>query len=139
MVILDTNIVSELTGANPNPVVFAWASVVPMEHLHLCTPVVAEIAYGAERQFIRTGSPRHRRNLENMISARFVGRILPFSLQAAVFAGRFRAIRERAGRPVSAMDMAIAGIAAANNAALATRNVRDFEGLDLKLINPFEA
>lgn len=139
MVILDTNIISELTGATPNPAVSAWASTMLIDDLYLCTPVVAEMAYGAERQSIRTGSLRHRKTLESIIGERFYGRILPFSLQSALFAGRFRAIRESAGRPVSAMDMAIAGIAAANNATLATRNVRDFDGLDLKLINPFEA
>lgn len=139
MVILDTNIISELSGATPNSAVLAWAATISIAELHLCTPVVAEMAYGAERQSIRTGSLRHHKNLELIIDERFQGRILPFSLQSALFAGRFRAIRERAGRPVSAMDMAIAGIAAANNATLATRNVRDFEGLDLKLINPFEA
>jgi toxin FitB len=139
MVILDTNIISDLSGASPNPAVLAWAGTVSIEELHLCTPVVAEMAYGAERHSIRTGSLRFRKTLESIIGERFYGRILPFSLQSALLAGRFRAIRERAGRPVSAMDMAIAGIAAANNATLATRNVRDFDGLDLKLINPFEA
>ncbi len=139
MLVLDTNVISELSGASPNLAVLAWAAAIPFDELHLCTPVVAEMAYGAERQFLRTGSQRHRKNLEFIIAERFHGRILHFGMIAAEIAGRMRAIRERAGRPVSAMDMAIAGIAAANNATLATRNVRDFEGLDLKLINPFEA
>jgi toxin FitB len=74
-----------------------------------------------------------------MISKTYLGRILPGTLQSSRVAGRFKAIRESTGRPVSSFDMYIAGIAAANNATLATRNVRDFDGLDLKLINPFEA
>jgi toxin FitB len=61
------------------------------------------------------------------------------TLQSSRAAGRFKAIRESAGRPVSSSDTYIAGIAAANIATLATRHVRDFDGLDLKLINPFEA
>jgi toxin FitB len=139
MVVLDTNVISEISGIKPNSIVLAWTATVPFEDLHLCTPVVAEMSFGAERQVLRTGSERHRKNLEVIVGERFHGRILPFSLKAARIAGRMRATRERMGLAVSAMDMAIAGIAAANNATLATRNVRDFEGLDLKLINPFEA
>ncbi len=136
---LDTNVISEISGIKPNSIVLAWAATVPFGELYLCTPVVAEMSFGAERQLLRTGSERHRKNLEVIVGERFHGRILPLNLKAAILAGRMRAIRERAGRPVSAMDMAIAGIVAANNATLATRNTRDFEGLDLKLINPFEA
>ena len=139
MVILDTNVLSDLVGVQTHPNVLAWAASLQFDQLYLCTPVIAELSYGAERKFLSSGTDRYKRNLTYLVRERFDGRILSFSISASIVSGRFRAIRERAGRPVSAMDMAIAGIAAANNATLATRNVRDFEGLDLKLINPFEA
>ena len=95
--------------------------------------------FGAQLFFLRTGSDKHLHVLELTLSKAYFGRILPMNLQASRIGGRFKAVRERMGKPVSSADMYIAGIAAANNATLATRNTRDFEGLDLRLINPFEA
>ena len=139
MIVLDTNIASELSRRDGQELIRIWAGKHEMAELFLSAPVVSEIAFGAELFFLRTGSAKHMLGLREMLDVQFKGKVLDFTTRAAMLAGRFRAIRERAGRSVSAMDMAIAGIAAANNATLATRNVRDFEGLDLKLINPFEA
>jgi toxin FitB len=139
LIVLDTNIASELSKRDGHELIRKWTSSLDMAELFLSVPVVSEMAFGAELYFLRTGSSKHLIGLRVLLEGQFNGRVLEFSLTAAMLAGRFRAIRERAGRPVSAMDMAIAGIAAANNATLATRNIRDFEGLDLKLINPFEA
>jgi predicted nucleic acid-binding protein len=139
MIVLDTNIVSELSSLKPNPLVFNWAAKISIEHMFLCTPVVAELAFGAELLQRRTGSDRHSNSLDAFLKKRFLGRVLPFGLEAALLAGAMRAKREATGRPVKPMDMAIAAITKSNNATLATRNTRDFEGLDLKLINPFEA
>ncbi len=139
MIVLDTNIASELSKRDGHALIREWTSSLDMEELFLSVPVVCEMAFGAELFLLRTGSSKHLFGLRALLEGKFNGRILEFSMRAAMLAGRMRAVRERTGRPVSAMDMAIAGIAAANNATLATRNVRDFEGLDLKLINPFEA
>jgi predicted nucleic acid-binding protein len=57
---------------------------------------------------------------------------------ASELAGRLRAVRESRGRPLSIGDAMIAAICIVHGATLATRNVRDFDGLDLKLVNPFE-
>jgi predicted nucleic acid-binding protein len=70
---------------------------------------------------------------------RFRNRILDFDADAPVIAGTLRARRESTGRPFSIVDSMIAAICLINGATLATRNVRDFDGLDLKLVNPFEA
>lgn len=138
MIVLDTNIASELSRRDGHDLIRKWTVKLDMTELFLSVPVVSEIAFGAQLFLLRTGSAKHVSGLQRLLEIQFKGRVLDFSLRAAMLAGNFRAIRERAGRPVSALDMAIAGIAAANNATLATRNVRDFEGLDLKLINPFE-
>ena len=139
MIILDTNVISELTKDQIDPSVTAWSQHADWEEKYLCAPVIAELQFGAVRFKARTGSNSHGHTLDRLLAGPFLGKILPMDTRAAMFAGQFRAHRENAGRPVKPMDMAIAGIAAANNATLATRNVRDFEGLDLKLVNPFEA
>ncbi len=139
MILLDTNVISEITRADGNRSVFAWVETKLETDLFLCAPVVAEMAFGAQLFLLRTGSSKHMKVLETVVGTSYRGRILPMTLDASRVAGKFKAVREAAGRPVASADMYIAGIAAANNATLATRNVRDFEGLDLKLINPFEA
>jgi toxin FitB len=65
--------------------------------------------------------------------------MLHFDVTAALQHGELRAVREAVGRPVGAIDGMIAAICLVHGATLATRNTRDFEGLDLKLVNPFEA
>ena len=97
-----------------------------------------EQTYGAERFFSRTRSGRHLRTLERLTSD-FRNRILVFDNSAASLAGKLCARRDDMGRPLNALDAMIAAICLVHGAALATRNVRDFEGLDLKLVNPFEA
>ena len=73
-----------------------------------------------------------------MINAEFRGRILPNDVASALKYGEIFARREAVGRPIGPMDAMIAAICLVHGATLATRNTRDFEGLDLKLVNPFE-
>lgn len=77
--------------------------------------------------------------MKSIVDVEFAGRILPFDTVAAQTYGRLRAQRERRGRPIKDMDAMIAAICLVHGATLSTRNVRDFDGLDLKLVNPFEA
>lgn len=109
----------------------------PDDELRLCDIVLMEQAYGAERYRLKNGSDRYSQRLNNLIVA-YNGRVLPFDHTAAVLAGHLRAKREAAGRPVSVQDAMIAAICLSHAAMLATRNTKDFEGLDLVLINPFE-
>jgi toxin FitB len=97
------------------------------------------MAYGAQRVLLRDGSPRYQKALDILLKDAFVGRILAFDELAALENGRIRSIREAAGRPIALNDAQIAAICLVHGATLATRNVRDFEGLGLKLVNPFEA
>jgi predicted nucleic acid-binding protein len=76
--------------------------------------------------------------MENLVKGQFRDRIAGWDLETAMATGRLRAKRESIGRPISVQDAMIAAICLANGATLATRNTRDFEGLDLKLVNPFE-
>lgn len=137
MIVLDTNIISEPPRTGADSRLLEWLNEQEAESLHLTTPTIAEMAKGAEVFFSKTGSLRHRRYLEHVVET-YRGRILDFNLEASRLFGQVVARRQMAGRPISVMDAMIAAIAIAHGATLATRNIRDFDGLDLNLTNPFE-
>lgn len=139
MIVLDTNVVSEASKPLPDPNVSAWFRKQDLLSLYMCGPVIMEQSFGAERFLSKTGSDRYVRVLDHLVAQQFARRIVEFSGSIPRLAGKLRAGRERAGRPISLCDAMIAAICLAHGATLATRNVRDFDGLDLKLINPFEA
>jgi predicted nucleic acid-binding protein len=137
MIVLDTNIVSELEKPKPDPFVHHWLASTGIENTCLCGPVMMEKAYGAEKYRLKSGSERYVVSLAKLRSE-YVGRILPLDGTASELAGQLRAVRESGGRPLSIGDAMIAAICIVHGATLATRNARDFDGLDLKLVNPFE-
>jgi predicted nucleic acid-binding protein len=137
MILLDTNIVSEFMKTNPDTRVMDWLNARAKIDFHLCTPVIAEIRYGIAQL------PDGKRK-DNMLGAcerleaeTFAGRILPFDHRAAHCYAELRATRRKTGKPMSVMDAMIAAIALAHAMTLATRNVRDFEGLGVPLVDPF--
>lgn len=138
MIVLDTNIISQVLSAKGASPVRAWLSSRSMQELYLCTPVVVELVFGAQRIAHRAPSNMLAERIDTMIAENFPSRVLPLDTQAAREAGRFRAQREAQGRPVSIADSMIAGICLQQGAKLATRNTKDFDGLDIELINPFD-
>ena len=138
MIVLDTNVVSEAARKTPDERVKRWMRLQSLNDLYLCAPVVAELSFGAHRMLIRTGSDRLAIGLRHMTERTFSGRILEFDASAADHAGRLHAEREARGHPIAIGDLWIAAICLHHGATLATRNIRDFGGLDLKLENPFE-
>jgi toxin FitB len=139
VILLDTNVISEFSKPAVNEAVLGWFRRQDLLTLHLCAPVVMEQTYGARRFQMKTGSDRFTRLTQRLFSETFAGRILPFDEIAAIRTGHVRAERDRAGRPIGVIDAMIAAICLVHDAILATRNIRDFDGLDLKLVNPFEA
>ncbi len=137
MIVLDTNVISEGIKERPDPAVALWMQETNETDLFLCDIVVMELCFGAERTLHRAGSDRYLRTLTDLL-ALFRGRVLGLPLDAAILTGKLRARRESAGRPIAVSDAMIAAICLHHGATLATRNVKDFEGLDLKLVNPFE-
>ncbi|ANK89977.1 MULTISPECIES: type II toxin-antitoxin system VapC family toxin [Rhizobium] len=137
MIVLDTNVISELQGRTHSERILSWLDGYDVEMLFLTTIAVAEMRYGLE--LLDDG--RRKATLIsdfNRIESEFAGRVLGFSLSAANRYGLLAAQRRKMGRPMETKDGMIAAICLANGATLATRNTRDFEGLDLKLVNPFE-
>lgn len=137
MIILDTNIVSELGKARANQNVVDWITRKDITTLHLCSVVLMEQIYGAEKTSLKTGSDRFYRAIDNLKDT-FRDRVVEWSSAAAEITGKLRARREAIGCPISTHDAMIAAICLHHGATLATRNTKDFEGLDLKLVNPFE-
>jgi toxin FitB len=138
MIVLDTNIVSELLKRNMDASVLAWLRYENQSEHFLSSTSVMEMWFGAERIHLRSGSVHLLDATEYLVGKRFAGKILSLDSEGSAVAGRIRAKREAAGRAISVQDAQIAAICLSHGAALATRNVRDFEGLDLALINPFE-
>lgn len=138
MIVLDTNIISELVKSSPDKNVAVWFRRQAESNVYLNSIVVMEQSFGAERFYQRTGSDRYIRSLERSLAVQFRERVLEFNEATSMLTGRLRAKRESAGRPISVQDAMIAAICLSHDATLATRNTKDFEGLDLKLVNPFE-
>lgn len=138
MIVLDTNVISEIRRPNTHSSVAAWLAATDLQQTYLCGPVFMEQAYGAERHYRKFASVRYRESLQRLL-AEFAGRTLPMNTEAWCRAGELRAVRDSRGRPISIGDSMIAAICIMHGATLATRNTSDFDGLDLKLVNPFEA
>jgi toxin FitB len=136
VIILDTNVTSELMRAQPDPAVTAWLAAQPPTELSSTVVTVAEISYGLQR--LPRG--RRRRSLEQSYDSLFVDmadHVLAFDVEAALLYGPLVATKERAGIAMDPMDAQIACIAACRGAMIATRNERDFADCGVRLVNPW--
>lgn len=138
MILLDTNVVSETMRDAPAPAAIAWYNAQDALDLFIPSISIAEIAVGIAR--LAQGARRDRldRALAGITEDLYFGRIVAFDLRAAQAYGDIAARRRGAGRPMPVMDCLIAATALSHGATLATRNVRDFEGLDIALVDPFD-
>jgi predicted nucleic acid-binding protein len=137
MIILDTNVVSEAWRPTPNAAAWEWLRSQSRASLYLCTPVLAELRHGVERMAMGRRKDFLKTAIDQFEAEGYRGRILPLDATAAGEFGRLMV--KRAGRRMETMDGMIAAIAASHQAALATRDVRDFADLGIEVINPFEA
>lgn len=136
MILLDTNVISEGLRPRPNMGVRTWLDSQPADEMFLCTPVLAELHYGASLLPASIRREKLEKSISDLMIA-FSGRILPFDVKAAMEYGKFVAQRDSLGRATGTMDGLIAGIAMANGAAIATRDVRGFDRSGIDLIDPF--
>ena len=133
--LLDTNVLSELTREVPHPGVIAFLA--EQEDLWLPSLVVHELEYGV--QLLPQGRRRdHLQALLTSIISTYADRILALDRPAAESAARLRAQARRMGRPLDLGDALIAGIAQSNVLTIASRNVRDFDYVDVTVISPWE-
>ncbi|MGB0111102.1 MAG: type II toxin-antitoxin system VapC family toxin [Terriglobales bacterium] len=137
MIILDTNVLSELMRPNPSPRVVTWVAKQPAAELVTTSITEAEIFYGIE---LLTKGKRREGLLaaaEAMFAEDLAGRIFGFDSDAARVFSRIAAHRRALGRPISPANAQIAAIAQARGAKLATRNVADFEDCGLNVVDPW--
>jgi predicted nucleic acid-binding protein len=139
MIVLDTNVVSELMKSAPDTAVMGWIDAIPGATVFVSAVTQAEILYGVA--LVPEGKRRDglTRAARTAFETYFRGRILPFDSEAAEAFATLAAGRRQAGRPISQADAQIAAIARSRGAALATRNVPDFEGCGVEVINPWNA
>lgn len=137
MIILDTNVVSELMRPSPSPKIVAWIAAQPVTELFTTAITEGEIFLGIE--LLAKG--KRREGLMAAAEAIFTedlgGRVLGFGSEAARHFSRIVAHRRLLGRPINDADAQIAAIARLRGAKLATRNVADFEHCGLNLIDPW--
>ena len=139
MIVLDTNVISELMRVTPAHPVLAWMALQQPDDLFTSSINVAEILYGIE--LLPKGKRRDGllHEAHTTFARTFAGRILSFDERAARAFSVLVAGRRLRGRPIQIADGQIVAIAKANDATLATRNVGDLEGCGVKLVNPWEA
>lgn len=137
MILLDTNVVSELMRARPEPRVLSWLDRQVPDRLWLSSVVVAELLSGLARLPAGARQQGLLDAANGLIFEDFGMRVLPFDLEAAAAYAALLAQRERLGRAIAMADAQIAAICQVHRAALATRNTRDFRGADLELIDPW--
>jgi hypothetical protein len=137
MFLIDTNVISELMRATPAPSVLSWFSTQDPSTLYLSAVTEAELRTGIA--ILPEGQRREglKAALDATISEDFEGRILPFDTDAAKAYAEIASIRRAAGRPIADADCQIAAIARAAGAIVVTRNLRDFEGCGVDLVNPW--
>ena len=137
MIVLDTNVISEVLRPDPEPAVLSWLRSVPRRELWTCTVVLAELFSGVDLMPSGKRQQLLREKMEQMVPKLFRDHVLTFDLSAARAYGPILATRQRMGRPIEEIDAQIAAIARVQDASLATRNIRDFEHCGISLINPW--
>lgn len=140
MIVLDTNVLSEVVKPRPSEMVLRWLAEQDPQNIFTTAITQAEMFYGIELL-----PPGKRRSLllaatENTFTEDFHGRVLPFDEDAARAFAKFGVARNTAGLPISQFDAMIAAIARSHGAsAVATRDTADFAGCGIEIINPWNA
>lgn len=139
MLILDTNVLSELMRPEPSEKVVEWLSEQPARNLYTTSITKAEILHGVLLLPDGRRKDAFAAAAEAMFSEDFESRLVSFDGHAAAAYARIATDRQRSGRPISNFDAQIAAIALSTGAKIATRNTDDFEGCGVEIVNPWDA
>ncbi|GLS30542.1 hypothetical protein SAMN04488498_103143 [Mesorhizobium albiziae] len=137
MIILDTNVISALMRPEMNTSIVEWVDAKPSSGLWTTSITLLEIRSGL--LFMPEGKRRVAlmAGFDQLLRGLLAGRVLPFDGPSAEHAARVDLLQQRRGNNIGIGDIQIAGIALAQNATLATRNLKDFDNLDISLLNPW--
>jgi toxin FitB len=138
VIVLDTNVISELARRAPDSGVLSWLDSLDVSEVGTTAVTAAELRYGVTR--LPDG---HRKRelavvIRGILTEDFHGRVFPFDERASVRYADVVADRERNGRPIGVADAQIAAICRDLGALLATRNTADFEETGVEFINPWQ-
>ena len=137
MIVLDTNVISEVLRPAPEPGVLAWLRSIPRREIWICTVVLAELFSGVDLMPDGKRQRLLREKMEQLVPTLFMNQVLLFDLSAARAYGPILVARQARGRPIDEIDAQIAATAKVHSATLATRNIRDFENCGVTLFNPW--
>jgi predicted nucleic acid-binding protein len=139
VIVLDTNVLSEMLRPAPDERVAAWLGSQPMSALFTTTITQAEILYGVALL------PAGRRRdvlfaaVHPIFDEEMAGRVLPFDVSAATVYADLAAGRRQSGQPISQFDAQIAAIVRSRGGSLATRNIADFVACGIEVLDPWSA
>ncbi len=139
MIVLDTNVLSELMRRRPAARVVRWVDEQDASALAITAVTVAELLYGVARLADGARKAKLAAAVDALVREDFAGRVLPFDVAAAAYYAELVADRDRNGRPISVADGQIAAVCRCHGAALATRNVRDFGATGVSVRDPWAA
>jgi toxin FitB len=138
VIVLDTNVISELARQVPDPGALTWLDSLEISEVATTAVTAAELRYGVARL-----PDSHRKRelavvIRGLLTEDFYGRVLPFDERASVRYADIVTGRKRIGRPIGVADAQIAAICRDSGAILATRNTADFEETGIELIDPWK-
>jgi predicted nucleic acid-binding protein len=138
VIILDTNVISELARQIPDTGVLAWLDSLEISEVATTAVTAAELRYGVAR--LPDGHRKHELTvvIRGILVEDFYGRVLPFDERASIRYADVVTGRERIGRPIGVADAQIAAICRDSGAILATRNTADFEETGIELVDPWK-
>lgn len=139
MYVIDTNVASELMRPSPAPAVAAWIAERDAREIYLTAVSKAELLYGVSIMPAGRRRDKLEAAMNLWLATGFAARVLPFDSAAARACAEIAAGRRAAGRPIALADCQIASIARSRGMAVITRNVRDFEGIGIEVVDPWTA
>lgn len=137
MIVLDSNVISELMRPSPNPVVVSWLDQQPAHSIWTTSISIFEIHMGL--CLLPKGKKRQKLEtiFEQVLTEDLCGRVLDFDTNAAIASSKLASKLQSEGKPVDMRDLFIAGTVSARNGVLATRNMKHFRHTGINLINPW--
>lgn len=137
MIVLDTNVISSFIKSEPDEIVVNWLNKIEPHIVWITAISVLEIQYGIS--LLPTGKKRDRISeaFKRMLNEKFQNRVLDLNAESALAAAEIAAKHKKSGNNIDMRDSMIAGIVLSQDAFLATRNIKDFQNINLRIINPW--
>ena len=138
MIVLDSNVVSELVRPSPNRSVVEWVDEHDSSELVITALTAAELRAGVA--LLPEGRRRDElgMRIESLLVETFAGYVLAFDVGSSAYYAEVLAVRTRGGRPITTFDAQIAAVCRQYDSVLATRNTTDFTDTGIQLVNPWD-